>query len=77
MHKARRLVSYGAFGRTQYGFCDKSLAGQNEVFQDICLNNTLRCLGYKIPYIDHGPFWAQAEGNRFLAPYGCCKLLQI
>lgn len=52
-----------------------TFAGQDGVFEDVCLINALRCFGYKIPYVDHGPFWAQADGNRFLAPYGClcCK----
>ena len=36
---------------------------------DVCLVNSFRALGYKVPYTSSGPFWAIKDGNRFLAPW--------
>ncbi|CAE7422898.1 unnamed protein product [Symbiodinium sp. KB8] len=38
--------------------------GNNDKFLDTCLIDSLRGLGYKIPYCRDGPFWAKADGDR-------------
>jgi hypothetical protein len=45
--------------------------GQQPValFQDVCLIDTLRVLGVKVPYTGNGQFWALADGNRMLEPF--------
>ena len=35
-----------------------------------CLIDSLRSLGVPVPYLEHGPFWALADGNSMLAPFG-------
>ncbi|CAE7342206.1 RPL15 [Symbiodinium sp. CCMP2592] len=51
--------------------------GNNDKFLDTCLIDSLRGLGYKIPYSRDGPFWAKADGDRFLAPYGPLSCIRI
>ncbi len=48
------------------------LRSRRERFQDVCLIDSLRAHGFKIPYIGDGPFWVIADGNRFLQP---CQFL--
>ena len=52
-------------------------SGNNDKFLDTCLIDSLRGLGYKIPYCRDGPFWAKADGDRFLAPYGPLSCIRI
>ena len=52
-------------------------AGNNDKFLDTCLIDSLRGLGYKIPYCGDGPFWAKPDGDRFLAPYGLLSCIRI
>ena len=35
-----------------------------------CLANSIRRHGVSLQVMEDGPFWALADGNRFLAPYG-------
>ena len=37
---------------------------------NVCLVDTLRSLGRKVPYDRDGPFWALADGNTMLRPFG-------
>ena len=36
---------------------------------DVCLIDTLRALGVKVPYEGNGKFWALADGNRMLKAF--------
>ena len=54
-----------------------TLACKNELrvqqhFHDTCLVDSFRALGVRVPYERHGPFWALAEGNEMLKPFGKC-----
>lgn len=43
-------------------------------FTEVCLVDSLRALGFKVPYLGHGPFWAMQDGNAMLKPFqhlGC------
>ena len=35
----------------------------------MCLVDTLRVLGVKVPYISDGKFWALTDGNIMLEPF--------
>jgi hypothetical protein len=37
---------------------------------DVCLVDSLRTLGFHVPYERSGPFFALADGNTFLEPFG-------
>ena len=43
----------------------------DDCFKDVCLVDALRAHGFKVPYTGDGPFWAIADGNRFLQPWQC------
>ena len=38
-------------------------------FRDVCLVDSIRALGIKVPYVSDGPFWAIADGNDMLRPH--------
>ena len=40
------------------------------IFADVCLIDALRALGFKVRYTCGGKFWALADGNRMLEPFG-------
>ena len=55
----------------------RMLACKNELhvqqrFHDTCLVDSFRALGVPVPYECHGPFWALADGNEMLKPFGKC-----
>jgi hypothetical protein len=40
-----------------------------ERFREVCLIDSLRAHRYKVQYTADGPFWAMADGNKFLRPW--------
>lgn len=40
-------------------------------FEEVCLLDALRALGFAVNYFADGPFWALRDGNQFLKPFGC------
>ena len=38
--------------------------------KNVCLVDALRSVGMAVPYSRHGPFWALADGNDMLRPFG-------
>ena len=36
----------------------------------MCLLHSLRALGFDVPHVGPGPFWALKDGNSFLYPFG-------
>ena len=41
--------------------------------------DSLRALGFKVPYLGNGPFWAMRDGNAMLKPFqhlGCSRFLR-
>ena len=46
-----------------------SVKNQGTKFQNTCLVDSLRSLGFDLNYTRHGPMWAVADGNRLLQPY--------
>ena len=43
---------------------------ESERKKNVCLVDSLRSLGVPVPYSGDGPFYALADGNIFLSPYG-------
>ena len=37
---------------------------------DVCYVKAFRSLGFRVPYLRDGPFWALADGTEMLRPFG-------
>ena len=49
---------------------NKDTCDYHQRFEEVCLIDALRIAGVKVPYSQNGPFWALADGNSLLQPYG-------
>lgn len=48
-----------------------SASSESRRFSDVCLVDSFRAIGLKVPYSQDGPFWAVQDGNGMLEPLGC------
>lgn len=39
-------------------------------YEEVCLVDSFRALGVKVPYNKSGPFWAVRDGQKMLEPLG-------
>lgn len=46
------------------------MQGAQERYTDVCLVDSIRALGLKVPYLRSGPLWALKDGNELLKPWG-------
>ena len=76
MEQERRLLELHARFRKDLacGFYQHGYTAHGQkplsVFDDVCLIDAFRALGVKVPYTCDGKFWALADGNRMLEPFG-------